>query len=109
MNKLTTYLTEVRARLERATPGPWRNEPHDGPQQRILHSDSFAFVALTSQSNDKANAELIAHAPTDIAALLRALECAIRQRNTYTPSGITDGILDDELIRALKGEGGSGE
>lgn len=72
MTNLTPeHLAEIKARLEAATPGPWFVSSDDGC------TVSYACVALARMSGshpvDAANAALIAHAPTDIAALLAAL------------------------------------
>jgi hypothetical protein len=53
------------------TPGPWVAKPTGDTQWKVCHSGSeFGIVCVTSQGNDKANAELIAAAPD----LLRALK-----------------------------------
>ena len=59
---------EIRRRLAAATPGPWR-VGHDGPSKPIIIpqtvTDLWGFDDLEEE-----NAELIAHAPTDLAFLL---------------------------------------
>ena len=59
---------EIRRRLAAATPGPWR-VGHDGPSKPIIIpqtvTDLWGFDDLEEE-----NAELIAHAPIDLAFLL---------------------------------------
>ena len=61
-------LTEIRTRLEKATPGPWEQKVHRYStyyNAKVLIEPS---VAAVFESN--ANSDLIAHAPEDIAYLL---------------------------------------
>ena len=61
-------LTEIRSRLEKATPGPWEQKVHRYStyyNAKVLIEPS---VAAVFESN--ANSDLIAHAPEDIAYLL---------------------------------------
>lgn len=76
---MTDYTDEIKARLEKATPGPWRIEETETGYNipGILRSvcsydedgnpESHAFLYGN-------NAEFIAHAPTDIANLLKERE-----------------------------------
>ena len=72
------WLDEIEARWEAATPGPWqaREDWHDGPLYGVSQSsdgDLFAGVSLETQEAEKATAQAIAHAPTDIAKLIEAV------------------------------------
>ena len=74
-------LTEIRARLDAATPGPWRViEPlsqNHRPPRRMLVAD----LEAAQQSSEIGNVQMswfdtrfIAHAPADIAWLLAEVE-----------------------------------
>lgn len=71
----TTH-AEIRARLDAATPGPWHG-PHEG-ELVCVSLGEYGWVCSGVQSPEydvdseqgMADAEFIAHAPTDIAALL---------------------------------------
>lgn len=70
----TTRLAEIRARLDAATDGPWEATPNDRilGQPRPEHAGERAVAeALLS-----VDADLIAHAPADLAFLLSELEAA---------------------------------
>lgn len=86
-------LGEIRARLARATPGPWRWAPYDGgsihfltnqPAERDdpyraplprIHSDGSAWGEYSADIDvDGPDAALIAAAPQDIADLLAEVE-----------------------------------
>lgn len=101
MNPLADHLRAMKERLERATPGPWfvAEEPFDD-RSTAVYGDNTAQVACDPHGArfvvdcdvtmewtegepdqsvfDRANAQLIAHAPTDIARLIRAVECAVK-------------------------------
>lgn len=72
-------LSEIRARLKAATPGPWAE--HDevprvpvslsvDPNMSLLGLDLDGYARMDSQED----AEFIIHAPTDIADLLAEVE-----------------------------------
>lgn len=67
----------IRARLDAATPGPWKwtNEP----RQWLMAADGSqpVLACATLLHPEGPNAELIAHAPTDLAALLGAVEAVL--------------------------------
>ena len=79
-------LAEIEARLKAATPGPWRYNkskcyrPGTNGAQAVVTDQEAVFasadgptIALTGNVDDPqsmADADFIAHAPTDIAALL---------------------------------------
>lgn len=65
----------IKARLEAATPGPWTNERYrvfGGYGTRVANATGDTWAS-------RADAEFIANAPSDIAALLQALEAAERR------------------------------
>ena len=75
---LTTWLQTVRERLAKATPGPWAIV-HEVPdeisgiyagKERIIETDSGFYPPRL------ADADLIAHSPTDLTRALDLLEAA---------------------------------
>ena len=79
--------TNVRARLEMATKGPWTIQPLNMdkfpesefgyPQRIVANDDGLVLVAECLQEPlTPDNARLIVHAPTDLAAALRVIEAA---------------------------------
>lgn len=74
-----TPLSEIKARLEKATPGKW-----DYSENGVgyIYSDSEggnrSYICEAILNNDVA---LIVHARTDIEKLLKALELAVEQRD----------------------------
>lgn len=62
---MSDRLQEIRARLDAATPGPWEKT---SPNVVVAAGDVVAGVPLTN------NADLIAHAPADLAWLLDEVE-----------------------------------
>lgn len=93
-----SQLEEIKARAEKATPGPWMKDP-DEPVH-IMKPDKPGFswdgtVVATLQRDDfglfeEANADFIAHARTDIPKLLAALE-AVEAHHQPIPAGAYDG------------------
>lgn len=87
-------LSLIKARLAAATPGPWKAFERgswggcgfgvattDNPSEQDEVKEWFVCEStLPSASN---NAEFIAHAPTDIARLIKALEKCREQRDEY--------------------------
>ena len=64
---------EIRERLAAAVPGPWVLSTHsDYPQRIVANNDGLVLVAetYTDPSWSTNDADLIAHAPTDLADLL---------------------------------------
>jgi hypothetical protein len=91
----SSRLAEIRARLEAATPGPWSRDP--GPETELgtdlwydrLYSDrsqpdGFVYIHPVTKPEDELwiaevfqneqDADLISHAPADIAWLLDEVE-----------------------------------
>jgi hypothetical protein len=75
-----TRLDEIAARLADATPGPWETVPswHPGYVAAFDSSRGTQVVAEAHRSGLRlaANADLIAHAPEDLAALLAVAHAA---------------------------------
>lgn len=68
-----TKLDAIEARLAAATPGPWTISHRNDNQ--IIRADG-TLVADTWYENYESNAEFIAHAPDDMAALLAVVKAA---------------------------------
>ena len=77
---MSDRLQEIRARLDAATPGPWRDDHQSwciwAPDHEADEPDARCLVAEVGCGPDT---DLIAHAPADIAWLLDEVE---RLRNT---------------------------
>jgi hypothetical protein len=69
-------LPAIRARLAAATPGPWRSRPHQQPEYRYVAFSTKRDEWYTTSPLEPADADFIAHAPADIAALLAVAEAA---------------------------------
>jgi flavin-dependent dehydrogenase len=72
-------LEAIKARLSAATPGPWRRDGNHRAKVRGGDGDTLTRVVPESSDEpwsptDEANADLIAHAPGDIAALIAEVE-----------------------------------
>lgn len=94
-----TRLSDIQARLEEATPGPWQECGHerggccgnvwslpvDAPVAKAFLEDEDAGIRTTPE-HMKANARFIAHAPTDIRLLLDIAEAAqeVRENSKQT-------------------------
>lgn len=69
----TDRLAEIEARLSAATPGPWIAEYSGEQGNCVIPSDAQSTreaVCVTRLYHQQADAELIAHAPADLAALV---------------------------------------
>jgi hypothetical protein len=113
-------LAEIEARLKAATPGPWHfnrdyevieGVMNDGPHWELdtPSMEHIGFIAIPNAPYpaDEYNIELIANAPTDIAALIKEVKYQreyisfIKQKymqlitNVTKKMGIT-GLIDDE-------------
>ena len=92
MNQLKTYLQNVQARLEKATPGPLeiiRFDNDDGTISYQVESalgENHEIVSWHSEHacpKPKANAELIANCPTDLSTLLQIVKIQNQVLETY--------------------------
>lgn len=81
MTPLTQFLAQVRERLAKATPGPWRAVRNNAMGEtwfNIFTRGDEQVLAMIGDCADKVkedpNATLIAHAPTDISKALALIE-----------------------------------
>lgn len=92
----------VRKRLEAAAPGPWEAYDANGGEQRpmwCVANDAFhnpsaddnePWIAVEIRTGYRADAELIAHAPTDLAAALKVIEAVNTFIDHYGPENQRD-------------------
>lgn len=66
-------IAEIRERLAAATPGPWSPNDHLA-DEGCIYIESPSDGIATVFDGPIANADFIAHAPTDIACLLELLD-----------------------------------
>lgn len=75
---MTAWVDEIEKRLNAATPGPWsihRSDQDGGDIDFVVESPRMKAVAYCQEfaiPTCKLNAEFIAHAPVDIAKLIKA-------------------------------------
>lgn len=116
MTKLETYLAQVKARAEKATPGPWcgidflTNGPNtsEGPGLTIHLRPLDAGTALLCHTTDltEDDQKFIAHSRTDIEKLLAIIEVYRSALDHYSklqdwdllPSVAIDAIAKGEEI-----------
>ncbi len=107
-------LSEIKARLSAATPGPWELIDSDDNQMVVKPHGKKKIepiCALAGMFARTKDFELIAHAPQDLRTLLAMLEKAIEQRNYWMGGGSfgdeRKDFADAELSRliSLRGEG----
>jgi hypothetical protein len=110
-------LDEIQARLDAATPGPWGHWPEAGTIE-IIGTDEpgsseprSPFVLIASEvrpakgwgeeiyAGPEPDADLIAHAPTDLATLI---EFARRVEAVLDDHDSTNEQVFDDLDRAMK-------
>ena len=88
---MTSREAEIQARLDAATPGPWRAVPDREGRLYAIDSDSD-YITLHNTA-PRQDAELIANAPTDLAyllarvATLEARVAAVREAAESMKSG----------------------
>ena len=114
---IESRLAEIRARVEAATEGPWEWLAHttvDGDKWAVFHGESTPALAM---NNDgwAPDAEFIAHARTDLPALLAAVEAVMKRHRKMPvyewcsfdlPSGQECHLGDDAHIELSNGEWG---
>lgn len=115
MTAIESRLAEIRARVEAATEGPWTAE-YSGEQGNCVlppgYRSTREAVAVTRLLSAQADAEFIAHARTDLPALLATVEAvmALHKCLTFPDDGIGEptacGHCDNETypcptVRAL--------
>lgn len=72
-----TRIDEIRQRLEKASPGPWQILPGNDrciSGTVISAADNRHIATATRTTEERANADFIAHAPEDIEYLLALVE-----------------------------------
>lgn len=101
-------LNEIKARADRATPGPWTldedyrdKEITGGVENTYLDSRTgkrrLAYIWDTDTKAGKNDAEFIAHARTDIPALLQVIE--ILQAENQMLVSACQNVLEDAKAR----------
>ena len=103
-------IAAIKARADAATPGPWHDE-HTDPWGCVLSGD-YGWIAPrgwpqydVDTEQGKADAEFIAHARTDVPALLAALDAAQQREAEFHATLAADGFVavttaeHDELER----------
>lgn len=66
-------LQEIRARLDAATPGPWKRDRHEILTVDVDDETGWE-TCIADAYGDPADADLIAHAPDDLRWLLDEVE-----------------------------------
>lgn len=107
MNSLSAKLAEIKERLAKATPGPWLIRSHAGYSGLTYNQvtrdgrNDCIQVFRTNEPQLLANAHFIAHAPTDIARLVLALERADAALAEYAKEYVVLGVaLSQGPLRA---------
>lgn len=80
---MSDRLQEIRARLDAATPGPWEWREWSCGDEAITGPDNTGFVVNVDETTPHADADLIAHAPADIAWLLEKVEELTKRVRMY--------------------------
>ena len=107
MTQLQDKLREIRERSEAASKGPWK--AYDWPEfprrdeaERCVRIESeFTVTAFCYDGDPNHDALFIAHARTDIPALLAALELAIEQRDQLLPTEGYIHQLNKPILRII--------
>lgn len=89
---MSDRVEEIRARLDAATPGPWGTDERyhgkvycdDSLGSMVADTGSRYTIAITREK-EAANADLIAHAPADLAWCLAEIE---RLRAATSPASV---------------------
>lgn len=79
MNPIEHRLSEIEERVKAATPGPWRLTL-GGPDEQVVTRTTWAMNTVANfntKGRHHDNAQLIAHTPTDLSALTKALRVAV--------------------------------
>lgn len=103
---IETRLAEIRARVEAATPGPWTPMEYDhnpgdqgvpilgGGERGSMAAHLTAYtMTLSNVDQSEADAEFIAHARTDLPALLAAVE-AFKEKCDYIVNEFEDPVYE---------------
>lgn len=106
MTTLTDWLDQAQARVDAATPGPWSTThgPTEHPRVWGPDDDDAEPIALVlgflEPDDAKATAELVAHARTDLPAVLTALRAVLTladQIEAEAPKPMVGGFLAEQL------------
>jgi hypothetical protein len=82
---LPATIAEIRARLAKITPGPWWVNEKPVTVAVMDMKRHYITENVRSHPNQLADAEFIAHAPTDIQFLLDALDLALGSQGKEAP------------------------
>lgn len=83
MTDLNSTLAEMRARVDAATAGPWLAYAADSGQGIYANASPVAMSLRASDKGGPENATFIAHARTDLPALLAAVEAVVAVHVPY--------------------------
>jgi hypothetical protein len=86
-------LTEMRARVEAATEGPWRTRRHRARNLAVTDEAAATFVAHYTEPD---NAEFIAAARADVPVLVAAVEGVLALHTRRPWSTILDSVEFDQ-------------
>ena len=86
-------LDEIKARLKAATPGPWKHIETCGCSGEVTIFECYDERDRLPVPQVVNNAEFIAHAPEDVAWLIKELEKAVQHR-----AALMDGIEANMFI-----------
>ena len=92
---MSAFLDAVQARLSRATPGPWTADPLAGNLDALI--GRVAEVAMWRDDD----ADLIAHAPADLAALLSFAREVAAANDRYMRGQVSGVALSIDINAAL--------
>lgn len=100
-----TRLDDIRARLEKATPGPW-------PSKRTSdHCQNITIGEQPISFKPGPDADLIAHAPDDLAALVKLVEAARKHyevtEHLYDCVSYDESSLCDYCLEPINDDGPS--
>lgn len=101
---MSDRLTEIRARLDAATPGPWHK--HDDEPWVTNSATPPMRIIATGLRGQRENADLIAHAPADIAWLLDELQMAYADVDEAIRKGEDAADYYKQQFEALRKETG---
>lgn len=101
---MSCRLTEIEKRLKAATPGPWGIDTagcigdyrHPPITRVVIGAD--VLIARIVDYRDARNEDLIAHAPTDLALLVRLVRSVAAGSCTCAPEPWSDGRRPDSRI-----------
>jgi len=100
----TNFLAPIKERLKKATPGPWVHTRHSNSligilPHTVVGKDDLAQVCQPSgREEQKANADLIAHAPTDLSRLIEVVEAQAEVITRFKESEMATSGWDDSLL-----------